>query len=125
MAKKQTIGGTIDALYRKKEELAEANQVVKRIKEEMDALERQLMEMLGEQDTTQGRGALAVASINEKSYPEVEDWDKFYQYIHENRFYHLLQRRPSQPACDELFTAHGEIPGVVKFTKKVVNLRGI
>jgi hypothetical protein len=64
-------------------------------------------------------------SITESVRPSVENWDDFYRFIHRHKYYHLLDRRPSVTGCRELFETKGNIPGVVPFTKRKINLRSI
>jgi sarcosine oxidase delta subunit len=54
--------------------------------------------------------------------PSVTDWDAFYKFIHENKYFHLLERRPHTAGCRELFQMRGAIPGVVPFVKRVVRV---
>ena len=121
---KLTIGALIDRLHAKKKEISELETRKKVLGEERDQIEVQVIEAMEKQDTTSGAGKKASATVGDKVIPQPEDWDKIYSYIHENRFYHLLHRRLSSPGCLELME-NGEIPGVVKFTKKQVNLRSL
>jgi hypothetical protein len=123
-APKLTIGVLIDRLHAKKEEISELEARKKSLGEERDQIELQVIEAMEKQDTTSGAGKMAAATVGDKVTPQPEDWDKIYAYIHENRFYHLLHRRLSSPGCLELMKS-GEIPGVVKFTKKQINLRSL
>jgi hypothetical protein len=51
------------------------------------------------------------------TYPHVEDWNKFYEFIHENKYWHLLDRRASVSGYRELLNLGREVPGVVPFVK--------
>ena len=123
-ARAPTIGSLIDKLHLKKAEITELKEREKVLAKERDDIELEVFEALQSQDTTSGAGKLASATVSDQHRPEVTDWDKLYQYIHENKFYHLLHRRVSTPGCLELLQ-QGEIPGVVKFTKKQINLRSL
>jgi hypothetical protein len=123
--KKATLGSLIDKLYKKKQEIKALQEQVKELEKQEEAIKEQVLEKLAEQDTTQARGTLAQATVSDKVLPQIIDWDAFYAYIHENKFFQLLQRRPSVPACRELFDSGTAIPGVERFTKKDISLRGL
>lgn len=123
-AKPPTIGSLIDKLHAKKLEIKEAEAAKKKLEEEADELKAKIIDRMAEQGMKAGTGKLAAATVNEKVVPQVTDWDKFYAFIYENRFFHLLQRRPSTPGCTELFETQ-EIPGVERFRKVDVNLRSL
>lgn len=123
-ARAPTIGSLIDKLHLKRVEITELKEREKALVREREDLEGQVFQAMENQDTTSGAGKMASATVSDQHRPEVTDWDKLYQYIHENKFYHLLHRRVSTPGCLELLQ-QGEIPGVVKFTKKQINLRSL
>lgn len=120
-----TLGRLIDNLqmlkHRKKQILAEADEVQKQI----DTAETALMAAMELQQVKKSTGHLATASIVESVVPHVQDWDAFYDYIYRNKYGHLLDRRPSTSGCRELFETKGVIPGVVPFTKKSVRTTSI
>lgn len=120
-----TIGELIDKLHAKRQEIAAHREQERELKKQEEEIEMQVISAMQEQDTTQGAGKLAQARVSEKLLPQVTDWDKFYQFIHQNRFYHLLQRRPSSTGCQELFDTQGDIPGVERFRKMQINLRSL
>ncbi len=51
------------------------------------------------------------ANTTQKEFISVTDWEAFYNFIHENRFYHLLQRRVSNTAALELYDHAQTVPG--------------
>jgi hypothetical protein len=118
-----TIGGLIDKLYANRKEISDLEAKKKALKKEAEDIESRALSLMDAQGTTRGAGKNAQALVNDKVTPHVVDWDKFYEFIHENRFYHLLHRRPSSQSCVELFENGEQIPGVEKFTKRQVNLR--
>ena len=80
---------------------------------------------MDQQNITKSTGSKATVSISTSVKPSVEDWDAFYAYIHKNKYYHLLERRPSVTGCRELFDHKGAIPGVVPFTQRKLNIRSV
>lgn len=124
-AKKVTIGEWIDRLHAKRKEISELEPLKKRLQSEAAAIEKQAIEAMDKEKTTQGAGRVASAHVNEVASPHVTDWDELYKYIHENRYYHLLHRRASSTGCMELIDAGESIPGVEKFVQRKINLRSI
>jgi ATP-dependent phosphoenolpyruvate carboxykinase len=122
---KRTLGELADSLHAKREEKRAAEEVVKALDEEYRRLEAELMELADEQQTLTGKGKTGSFSVVEKVLPQVKDWDAFYKYIQKTKYWHLLERRPSVTGCRELFDTKGAIPGVEKFTKRSINLRGV
>ena len=53
----------------------------------------------------------------------VTDWDKLYAFIKKKNYFHLLQRRVSDPAWRELIEQGKKVPGTTGFTKKRLNYR--
>lgn len=53
----------------------------------------------------------------EHVYAHVEDWERFYQFLHDEQYYHLLERRVSVTGYRELLDLGREVPGVVPFKK--------
>ena len=120
-----TMGALIDKMSTVRDQRRIVAEQDKKLKEEYDGLEIQLMDVFDKQATSKGEGKKASASVSNSIIPNVVDWDAFYAYILKNKFTHLLQRRPSTEACRELFETKGKIPGVEPFTKRTINLRNL
>lgn len=103
---------------------------------EWERLEEILLGKMSEQGSVRVSSKLGTASISEQTLPIVEDWDAFYDWLWENRAFHLLQRRVAVGAYRELIDADkaahsGEeeaerppvVPGTRPITKKSINLR--
>lgn len=120
-----TIGAKIDQLHDIREQKRKLEEQVKLLTEQMDAVETELIDDMKQAGIVRSTGAKATVSITDSVRPSVEDWDDFYAYIHRNKFYHLLERRPSVAGCRELFDTKGRIPGVVPFTQRKLNIRSI
>jgi len=120
-----TIGELADQLWEihERKKVHEAAAVA--CEEEFTRVSAQVYELADEQKTSVGKGQLGAFSIGESVVPQVKDWDKFYKFIGKHKYYHLLERRPSVTGCRELFGTKGVIPGVDKFTKRKINLRGV
>lgn len=120
---KATIGSLSDELHAVREKKRGLEEQIKALDEQYKELELKLIELADEQGTTTGKGKLASFTVNDTTVPQVTNWDDFYKFIHKNKYWHLLERRPSVTGCRELFDTKGAIPGVEKFTKRRVNLR--
>jgi hypothetical protein len=120
---KQTLGGLTDAMHALREKKRVLEEEIKVLEEQYKELEMKLIELADEQGVTKGNGKAANFTVAESIVPQVENWDDFYRFIHKNKYWHLLERRPSVTGCRELFETKGVIPGVQKFTKRRVNLR--
>lgn len=118
-----TIGGLTDRLVDLRESKRALEEQIAAIEAEYKALEEQLMEKLDSEGTDKGAGKKGSCSISSSIVAQVDDWDAFYAFIGKNKYYHLLQRRPADAACRELFESKGSIPGVTPFSKRRLNLR--
>ena len=120
-----TVGVKIDALHALREDKRQLEELLKAKAQEIDLAENDLIEQMDQQNITKSTGSKATVSISTSVKPSVEDWDAFYAYIHKNKYYHLLERRPSVTGCRELFDHKGAIPGVVPFTQRKLNIRSV
>ena len=120
-----TVGAKIDALHALREEKRQLEELLKAKAQEIDLVENELIELMDQQNISKSTGTKATVSITTSTKPSVEDWDAFYAYIHKNKYYHLLERRPSVTGCRELFDHKGAIPGVVPFTQRKLNIRSV
>ena len=120
-----TVGAKIDALHALREGKRQLEELLKAKAQEIDLMENELIELMDQQNISKSTGTKATVSITTSTKPSVEDWDAFYAYIHKNKYYHLLERRPSVTGCRELFDTKGKIPGVVPFTQRKLNIRSV
>lgn len=118
------VGALIDELYEKREKIRKLTKQVDALKLERDELELRLLETMDAQGVSMSRSDLATASVSETVRPVVENWDEFYNWIHRNKAYYMLERRPAAAAYRETMeTRKRPIPGVSKFTQRSVLLR--
>jgi hypothetical protein len=108
----RTIGELADALFTAREVIRGLEEQVKEARERYALVEEELFAAAEAQKTLTGKGSKAAFSIGESVVPQVVDWDAFYKFIAKNKYYHLLERRPSVTGCRELFETKGAIPGV-------------
>jgi len=120
-----SIGPLIDHLQSLRAEKRAIEKQLKEIEERYAAIQADLLKVMHAEGISKATGSHATASISTSIKPSVEDWDVFYEFIHRNKYFHLLERRPAVLACRELFETKGVIPGVVPFTKETLNLRDL
>lgn len=120
-----TMGSTIDSLWAKREEKREVEAKVKVIESEIAAIEESLMDRMDKEETSKSQGTKASVSITQATVANVEDWAAFHAYVAKNKYFHLLQKRVSDPAVRELWDAGKKVPGVQPFTKRKLNIRSL
>lgn len=120
-----TIGVKIDRLHALREDKRAREEEIKQLNEQMDLLENELIAQMDKEGVSKSTGVAASVAISISVKPSVEDWDAFYAYIHRNKFYHLLERRPSVTGCRELLETKGKVPGVVPFTQRKLLVRSV
>lgn len=121
----RTVGGMIDQLESLRDVKRELEAKATAIAAEMLGIETTLMSEMDRQGLAKASGAKATVSLSSSEMTTVEDWDQFYAFIYENRYGHLMERRPSNLACREIRELGKTIPGTTVFTKKRINLRSI
>lgn len=122
-ARPATTGAIIDQLWGAREEKRRLEEQVKEVEGAIKGIEETLMERLGAEGLEKATGSKASVSITSTVTADVQDWDAFYPYIAKHKYWHLLQRRPSDPGVRELWDAGKRVPGVVPFTKRRINIR--
>ena len=120
-----TIGELADKLYEIRARRVVAEAEVTKIQDEYVKVELQIYDLADAQKTSVGKGKTGSFSIGKAVVPQVKDWDKFLKFIYRHKYGHLLERRPSVTACRELWDTKGAVPGVEKFEKRKINLRGV
>lgn len=111
VAEKPTLAERLTALKTARDEIADLNQEVKRLKQQYEQLQHELLSELDETGLTSLSGAgLTAFKTTEVVYrPKGNDWSKLYEFISDRNYFHLLQRRVSNPAFRELAEL-GELP---------------
>lgn len=122
-----TIGSVIDTMWALREEKRAADAVVKAIEDKISAQEGIIFERLEKEGLKKADGTKASASIGEATVASVVDWDALWAYAAKNKYFHLFQKRVSDPAWRELMEKNkGKgVPGTEAFTKRKLNLRSL
>ena len=92
---------------------------------EIASLTENIFEMLDAQDTRKAEGKKASISVNYTEVGNVTDWEAFWPYVAKNKFFHLIQKRVSDPGLRELWALGKKTPGVVPFTKRSLSITSL
>jgi len=118
----RTIGEIADDVLERQEKVKAMNAQIKDIEKEIDALKLELAAAADKEGMTAGAGAKSKFKIEPTTLPQGGNWDKFYEYMAENKYFHLLHKRFSVTGCQELWDQGIDIPGVDKFQKNEVKV---
>jgi hypothetical protein len=90
---------------------------------QIKAVEAKIIEAMDDQQITETRSSAGKVTLGDAVYPQVEDWDAVYKFIHDNEYYHCLEKRFAVLAYREILGQGNSVPGVQPFTKRKVTLR--
>lgn len=105
------------------EELTKANARVKELNEQKMEVDSAIMAKADSEEVPRLSNGDYTASISTEDYPQVLDWEAFYEHILATREFSLLQRRPSAAAYRETVKIDGQVPGVETRTIRKVSFR--
>lgn len=117
------LSSLIDSLSALKRSKKELEQQVKDVEKGISEVELQIIQAMDGEGLIETKSAVAKVGISESIYPHVEQWELFQDFILENRFLHLLERRPAVLAYRELISLGRPVPGVLPFTKRKLNFK--
>ena len=120
-----SLGATTDKMWQLREDKRALDAKLKVVEGQIKELETTLFELLDAQDTRKAEGKKASVSIGESTVATVEDWDALWPYIVKNKFFHLVQKRVSDPGMRELWALKKVVPGVQPFTKRTLSVRSL
>lgn len=120
-----SLGATTDKMWQLREDKRALDAKLKVVEGQIKELETTLFELLDAQDTRKAEGKKASVSIGEAVVANVEDWDALWPYIVKNKFFHLIQKRVSDPGMRELWALKKVVPGVQPFTKRTLSVRSL
>ena len=125
-AKVVPLGKLIDQLNDAREAKRKHAEVEKVLNATYSEIEQSIMARLAAEGMDKATGKKATASISNVAVANVEDWDKFHAFVKKTGYFHLLQRRVSDPGFRELLEQKGAAAmakvGVVPFVKQNLNL---
>lgn len=123
--KPMTLGACIDKMWQLREDKRALDAQIKAVEADIKALETDMFGLLDAQDTRKAEGKHASVSVNESVVCNVEDWDALWPWIAKNKFFHLVQKRVSDPGIRELWALGKVIPGTQPFTKRTLSLKSL
>ncbi len=133
-------GALIDQLWLLREQKKELEAKADAIGAEMKTVEAALVERMDADGLIKGSGKRATLSFTYQTVADVqgdEGWKAFYAFIAKHKYFHLLHKRVSDAAYKEVlvamngggdvdvFKAKKQVPGVLPFINRRVNLRTI
>lgn len=121
----KTVAVLSDEILEVKLEIKEHEEEITELKKRKEELERELIAEAEKQQLKSGAGESSSFSIKEETVPQASDWDAVWQFIKENDYFHMVQKRLSSTACRELWELGQQIPGVNKYTSHKVNVKGV
>jgi hypothetical protein len=99
-------------LFNAKRMKAELNEELSKVDKDIREIELKLLAEMKEQNLHQIANDLGTIYISRQLVPKVVNWDAFYEYIQENGYFHMLERRPSRTAFREQIELGLSVPGV-------------
>lgn len=120
-----TLSDLITRMWELREERRAIAERDKELSREISEIEPQIIALMDEQGVTRTANDRASVAISEDTFPSVQDWDAFYEFIVSTNQPYLQERRPSVSAFRESLAAGINWPGVEAFTKRKINLRTI
>lgn len=116
------------------DELIKSLSDLKRQKKELDAgvsvvekkiaqVEIDIRDIMDVEHLVEAATAVGSVKVGDSVYPQVKDWDAFYDFIYQNKYFHLLEKRPAVLAYRELLNIGREVPGTLPFTKRKVTFK--
>lgn len=114
-----------DELVADREEIRDVDTKLKALKKAFREKEQAVLARMADEGALKVTGMEGTISVSIQTLADIEDWDKFYDYIWEEKAFHLLERRPASKAWrEEVEIRHGEmVPGTKGFEKRTLNLR--
>lgn len=115
-------GKAIDLLFKKRTARLKKQAELKKMTATEDALEAHIIGLLNPLQLASARGAQAQATITTRVVPTIEDDAKFFAYLKRTGQFDLLQKRLAVTAVRERWDDHAEVPGVGRFSERVLHL---
>ena len=123
-ARTTPLGTLIDQINGVREKKRQLSDKLSELDKEYKELEEQIKQRLEVEGMDKATGKKATVSLSKVVVANIVDYDALCKYIKRTGYFHLLQRRVSDPAFREL-AASKPVPGLEAFTKINLNLRSI
>lgn len=116
------IGACADRLYQVKNDRLKLQKAVDELAAEESAIKEHIIQTLPKSEASGVAGKVARVSVTVKDVPQVKDWEAFHGFVKKTGFFHLLQKRLSSQAVDEVLESGKTIPGLEIFKLPTVSL---
>ena len=113
----ERLGEFIDAMTELKVQRTYHEKQAEKLATEIGNLEEIIIKMMEEQHLEKAAHGGTTVTPKEHTYAHVEDWGKFYEFIKQENYMHLLERRVSVTGYRELLQLGRAVPGVIPFVK--------
>lgn len=120
----QTLGSLIDQLDTIRERKRKLSEQIKALDKEYAETEQLIKDRLDLEGMDKATGKKATVSLSEVVVANIVDFDALCKYVKKTGYFHLFQRRISDPAFREL-ASKKPVPGLEAFTKVNLNLRSL
>jgi hypothetical protein len=121
----KSMGVCADMLYQLRENRLVVQKQVDAMEEEEKALREYIIQNLPKSQQSGAAGKVALAKIEVKPEPVVNDWDAFYGYIKKKGEFELLNRALNRKAVKERWDNGKTVPGVGRFNVTKVSVTKI
>lgn len=96
---------------------------LKGVEADIAAVEKLILTAMDDEGLLESKNAVGKVTLSESVYPHVEQWEQFAEFVLENRYLHLLERRPAVLAYREMLSLGKAVPGILPFTKRKVTFK--
>lgn len=118
-----TLSDLIDSLGELKLSKKRLEADLKDVEKQITGFELDIMKAMDAEGILESKNHVGKVSISESVYPQVEQWDLFDEFVLENKYLHLRERRVAVLAYRELLTLGIPVPGVLPFTKRKLTFK--
>lgn len=96
---------------------------IKDLNKEIEKLQWRIMQAMDAEGIVKTSTSAGDVALKESVYAKVEDWDVFGEFIYENRYLHLLEKRVAPLAYRELLNLGRAVPGVLPNTVRKLSFK--
>lgn len=112
--------GSLSELRRNKKSLESD---LKNLDKMISEVEHTIVDVMDRDGVIEAKSSVGKVSLQAPVYPHVENWDQVWEFILENRYMHLLEKRMAVLAYRELIDLGRPVPGVLPFTKRKLSFK--
>jgi hypothetical protein len=106
------LGQLSSELYDLKSKKKALNTEISVLNRDIKLVEADLLHTMNEQSLLKLADDHHTVYVARQLVPKVVNWDLFYEYIRENNYFHMLEKRPSRTAYRESFELGQAVPGI-------------